>query len=67
MRARFPWSEVVVLSALSVALSASLSACGRKGPLEAPPGAITQQSQIEKPDVPATERRNTPVPTDLLQ
>lgn len=37
--------DSLIILGLAAALAMSLSACGRKGPLEAPPGAMTAPSQ----------------------
>ena len=63
MRAPF-----LLLATIAVLLMAwPLVACGRKGSLDPPPGAVTERPQIEGQDAPATERRNTPSPMgDML-
>ena len=62
---RLPVLRVAVLAAL---LALGLSACGRKGPLEAPPASLAgpQQSAIEtdaegRPLAPPGERRRLPI------
>jgi predicted small lipoprotein YifL len=54
-------------SALLLALGLSLSACGRRGPLDAPPGAFnTPQGVIEldaegRPIAPPGEKKRLPI------
>lgn len=60
-------ARVLALSALALALSLALSACGRRGPLEAPPGvAMTPQGPVEvdaegRPIAPAGARKRLPI------
>ena len=59
--------RVFAVSALALALGLTLSACGRRGPLESPPGAVvTQQGQIlvdahGRPIAPAGEKKRLPI------
>ena len=62
---RLPVLRVAVLAAL---LALGLSACGRKGPLEAPPASLAgpQQSAIEtdaegRPLAPLGEKKRLPI------
>ena len=63
-----PILRVAALSGLLLALGFTLSACGRKGPLEPPPSALAapQQSAIEtdaegRPLAPAGEKKRLPI------
>ena len=55
------------LSALALALGLTLSACGRRGPLEAPPGAVmTPEGPVQldaegKPLAPPGQRKRLPI------
>ena len=57
----------VAISALALALGVTLSACGRRGPLELPPGTVmTQQGPLElddqgRPIAPPGERKRLPI------
>ena len=57
----------VAISVLALALGLTLSACGRRGPLEMPPGvAMTPQGPIEvdaqgRPIAPAGEKKRLPM------
>jgi predicted small lipoprotein YifL len=59
--------RLAAISALALTLGLTLSACGRRGPLEAPPGAVmTQQGQIQldehgRPIAPAGEKKRLPI------
>jgi predicted small lipoprotein YifL len=59
--------RVLAISALALALGLTLSACGRRGPLEAPPGAVmTNQGQVlldehGRPIAPAGEKKRLPI------
>jgi predicted small lipoprotein YifL len=59
--------RVLAISALALALGLMLSACGRRGPLEAPPGAVmTKQGQVQldeqgRPIAPAGEKKRLPI------
>ena len=59
--------RLVAISALALSLGLALSACGRRGPLEAPPGtAMTPQGQIEldsqgRPIAPPGEKKRLPI------
>ncbi len=44
-----PITRRVLLLTLGAALGAGLAACGRKGNLEAPPGADPNKSNVELP------------------
>jgi predicted small lipoprotein YifL len=62
-----PGLRLAAIGALLFALGLTLSACGRRGPLEAPPGAVmTQQGQIEldsqgRPIAPTGEKKRLPI------
>jgi predicted small lipoprotein YifL len=55
------------ISALALALGLTLSACGRRGPLEAPPGIVnTPQGPVEvdpqgRPIAPPGEKKRLPI------
>lgn len=51
--------DMFVLVLAPVLIAGLISGCGRKGPLEAPPGATTQQSGAEE-QVPVNQRRDLP-------
>jgi len=59
--------RVLAVSALALALGLTLSACGRRGPLEAPPGvAYTPQGPVEldaqgRPIAPPGEKKRLPI------
>ena len=60
--------SVLRVAALAALLALGLSACGRKGPLEAPPGAFAgpQSSAVEtdaegRPIAPAGEKKRLPI------
>jgi predicted small lipoprotein YifL len=59
--------RIAALGALMLALGLTLSACGRRGPLDAPPGVVsTQQGQIEldaegKPIAPLGQKKRLPI------
>jgi predicted small lipoprotein YifL len=59
--------RVAAISALALALGLTLSACGRRGPLEAPPGtALTPQGPVEldpqgRPIAPPGEKKRLPI------
>jgi predicted small lipoprotein YifL len=56
-----------VISALALALGVTLSACGRRGPLEQPPGTVmTPQGPVEldaqgRPIAPVGEKKRLPI------
>jgi predicted small lipoprotein YifL len=60
-------ARVLAISALALTLGLTLSACGRRGPLEMPPGVVgTQQGLIEldeqgRPIAPPGERKRLPI------
>lgn len=62
-----PVFRAALTSALMLALGLTLSACGRRGPLDAPPGAyVTQQGVIEldaegRPIAPPGEKKRLPI------
>jgi predicted small lipoprotein YifL len=62
-----PAIRLAALGALMLALGLTLSACGRRGPLDPPPGvASTNQGQIEldaegKPLAPAGQKKRLPI------
>ena len=59
--------RVLAISAFALALGLTLSACGRRGPLESPPGvALTPQGPVEidaqgRPIAPPGERKRLPI------
>jgi len=59
--------RVLAVSALALALGLTLSACGRRGPLEAPPGIVnTPQGPVEldaqgRPIAPPGEKKRLPI------
>jgi len=59
--------RVVATSALALALGLTLSACGRRGPLEAPPGVVnTPQGPVQldeqgRPLAPPGEKKRLPI------
>ena len=60
--------RAAALGALLLALGVTLSACGRKGPLDPPPAALAgpQQSAVEtdaegRPIAPAGEKKRLPI------
>ena len=59
--------RVLEVSALALALGLTLSACGRRGPLESPPGvAMTPQGPAEfdaqgRPIAPPGEKKRLPI------
>jgi predicted small lipoprotein YifL len=59
--------RLVAISALMLALGLTLSACGRRGPLESPPGvALTPQGPVEidsqgRPIAPPGEKKRLPI------
>jgi predicted small lipoprotein YifL len=59
--------RVVAISTLALALGLTLSACGRRGPLEPPPGvALTPQGPVEldsqgRPLAPPGEKKRLPI------
>jgi predicted small lipoprotein YifL len=64
---RFDCTIRVAMIALALALGLSLSACGRRGPLEMPPGAVnTPQGPMQldaegKPLAPPGEKKRLPI------
>ena len=64
-----PILRAAMLSALALALGLTLSACGRRGPLDPPPGASSlneppAQVQVDpqgRPIAPQGERRRLPI------
>jgi len=60
-------TRVLAVSALALALGLTLSACGRRGPLEAPPGVVnTPQGPVQldeqgRPIAPAGEKKRLPI------
>jgi predicted small lipoprotein YifL len=60
-------ARVLAISVLALALGLTLSACGRRGPLEMPPGvAMTPQGPTEfdaqgRPLAPPGEKRRLPI------
>ena len=64
------WDRTVrlaAISALALALGLTLSACGRRGPLESPPGYVnTPQGPVEldaqgRPIAPPGEKKRLPI------
>ena len=59
--------RVAAISALALALGLTLSACGRRGPLEPPPGtALGPQGPVEldpegRPIAPPGEKKRLPI------
>jgi predicted small lipoprotein YifL len=59
--------RVLAISALALALGLTLSACGRRGPLEPPPGIVnTPQGPVEldaqgRPLAPPGQRKRLPI------
>ena len=59
--------RVLAISALALALGLTLSACGRRGPLEAPPGvAMTPQGPVQvdaegRPIAPPGQSKRLPI------
>ena len=59
--------RVVAISALALALGLTLSACGRRGPLEMPPGTmLSPQGPVEldaqgRPVAPPGEKKRLPI------
>jgi len=59
--------RVAAISALALALGLTLSACGRRGPLESPPGVVTtSQGLVEldpqgRPIAPPGEKKRLPI------
>ena len=62
-----PLVRTALTGALALALGLSLSACGRRGPLDAPPGYVnTPQGPVEldaqgRPLAPPGERKRLPI------
>jgi predicted small lipoprotein YifL len=64
-----PILRAAILGALALALGLTLSACGRRGPLDAPPGAMTgaeQPADIQfdaqgRPLAPQGQKRRLPI------
>ena len=60
-------ARVLAISALALTLGVTLSACGRRGPLESPPGvAMTPQGPVEvdpqgRPIAPPGEKKRLPI------
>jgi predicted small lipoprotein YifL len=60
-------TRFAAIGALALALGLTLSACGRRGPLDAPPGVVnTPQGPIEvdaqgRPLAPPGEKRRLPI------
>ncbi len=70
IRSSRPVVRAAVASALVLALGLTLSACGRRGPLDPPPGVVnTPQGPVEldaqgRPLAPPGEKKRLPI--DLL-
>ena len=66
-RSHQPLFRLAAISALMLALGLTLSACGRRGPPDAPPGAYnTPQGAIEldsegKPIAPPGQKKRLPI------
>jgi predicted small lipoprotein YifL len=62
-----PIIRIALVGALALALGLTLSACGRRGPLEAPPGVVnTPQGPVEvdpqgRPIAPPGEKKRLPI------
>jgi predicted small lipoprotein YifL len=64
-----PILRAAILGALALALGLTLSACGRRGPLDAPPGAssgVEQPADIQfdaqgRPLAPQGQKRRLPI------
>ena len=61
-----PILRAAILGALALVLGLTLSACGRKGPLDPPPASSLQQSDIEtdgqgRPIAPPGQKRRIPL------
>jgi predicted small lipoprotein YifL len=60
-------ARVLAISALALALGLTVSACGRRGPLEMPPGvAMTPQGPVQfdaegRPIAPPGEKKRLPI------
>ena len=67
MRSSNGIARVLAISALALALGLTLSACGRRGPLEMPPGvAMTPQGPVEfdaegRPIAPPGQKKRLPI------
>ncbi len=61
-----PWIGTIVLGLALLAAMASVSACGRKGPLEAPPNAAATGQQQPQDEVPVSQRRSSPGDIDSI-
>lgn len=48
------------------AAAASIAACGRRGPLDAPPNAAATARQPSDDEVPVSQRRSTPGNIDSI-
>ena len=59
--------RVLAISALALTVGLTLSACGRRGPLESPPGTVmTPQGPVEldgqgRPIAPTGEKKRLPI------
>ena len=67
MRSSNRTARVLAISALALTLGLTLSACGRRGPLEMPPGvAMTPQGPVQfdaegRPIAPPGQTRRLPI------
>ena len=67
MRSSNRTARVLAVSALALAFGLTLSACGRRGPLESPPGvAMTPQGPVQldaegRPIAPPGEKKRLPI------
>ena len=69
VRSDRPVLRAAILGGLALVLGLTLSACGRRGPLDPPPGAsssLDQSAEIQKdaqgrPIAPAGEKRRLPI------
>ena len=67
MRSSNHTARVLAISALALMLGLTLSACGRRGPLEMPPGVVsTPQGLIEldpegRPIAPPGQKKRLPI------
>jgi predicted small lipoprotein YifL len=55
-----PRIGTIVLGLALLAAVASVAACGRKGPLDAPPTTAATGQQPQQDEVPVSQRRSSP-------
>jgi predicted small lipoprotein YifL len=58
--------RAAILTALAVVLSLTVSACGRRGPLEAPPLSATESKDADGKPVPPQPYQQRRIPLDVL-